>query len=130
MLLRTQRLARYIAYEDAIYRAMPSWLHAALAGLEAERLRANAISARAFRARQIAAIKRRALRAYPSQIRAFGQFPEDIERSEHTIGGACAPALVDDLTPASCHERRAGRLPDCIARGMLGSGHRPCARSY
>lgn len=86
MLLHIGRLARYIAYEDAIYRAMPGVLHAGFARLNAQSLRASAISAAAFgslSARRIAAIKRDAVRAYPSQMRAFGAFPPDVECAEH-----------------------------------------------
>ncbi|SDE32799.1 PIG-L deacetylase family protein [Paraburkholderia lycopersici] len=85
-LLRTRRLARYFAYEDAIYRAIPRVLHESFARLEADRLRASAMSAQAFgrrSARQIGAVKRRAIRAYQSQMRAFGHVPPDVERAEH-----------------------------------------------
>lgn len=85
LLLRARRVARYIAYEDAIYRAIPGVLPAAFAQLEADRLNAKAMSARPFggaSARRIAALKRRAVRAYPSQIRAFDTFPPDVARAE------------------------------------------------
>ncbi|MCX5544346.1 PIG-L family deacetylase [Paraburkholderia sp. CNPSo 3076] len=85
LLLQTERLTRYIAYEDAIYRAMPGVLDVGFRRLEAERLRVSPMSAQAFGrypARRLAAIKRRAVGAYPSQVRAFGPFPPDVERAE------------------------------------------------
>ncbi|WP_322034126.1 PIG-L deacetylase family protein [Paraburkholderia sp. J76] len=85
LLLKTGRVARFIAYEDAIYRAMPGVFQSGLRRLKAERLRASPMNARAlgdYPAREIAAIKRRAIRAYPSQNRAFGPFPPDVKRPE------------------------------------------------
>lgn len=85
LLLQTGRLARYIAYEDAIYRAMPGVLDAGFRRLEAEHLRVSRMHAQAFGrlpARKIAAIKRRAVGTYPSQMRAFGPFPPDVKRPE------------------------------------------------
>lgn len=85
LLLRTRRVARFIAYEDAIHRAMPGVLDDGFARFEAERLRASPMGVQAFGQRfprQIAAIKRRAVRAYPSQMRAFAPFPPDVERPE------------------------------------------------
>jgi LmbE family N-acetylglucosaminyl deacetylase len=87
-LLVSRRLAHYVAYEDVIYRAMPGVLHEGFARFEADGLRTSAMTAQAFggargAARRTAAIKRRAVRAYPSQARAFNPFPPDVERAEH-----------------------------------------------
>ncbi|PLZ04007.1 GlcNAc-PI de-N-acetylase [Burkholderia sp. WAC0059] len=84
-LLHTHRLAHYIAYEDAIYRAMPGVLAAGFARLEEARLGASALSADAIgggQPLQTAALKWRAVHAYPSQIRAFGSLPTDVARVE------------------------------------------------
>lgn len=85
LLLKTERVMRIVAYEDAIYRAMRGVLEGGFQRLEADCLRANEIKAQAFGrypARELAAIKRRAIYAYPSQMRAFGPFPPDVERPE------------------------------------------------
>ncbi|MCG5075122.1 PIG-L deacetylase family protein [Paraburkholderia tagetis] len=85
LLLRTRCIAECIAYEDAIYRAMPGVLDEGLARIESARLRASPWLPRtlgAWPGRQAAAIKRRAIRAYPSQLRALGPFPADVARAE------------------------------------------------
>lgn len=85
LLLRTRRVFRYIAYEDAIHRAMPGALRAGFEQLEADGLSASATSARPFggaSARWLAALKGRAVRAYSSQMRAFAPFPSDVARAE------------------------------------------------
>lgn len=85
-LLASGRLARCIAYEDAIYRAMPGVLSAGFKRLEHERLRAHALRADAFGPRAangFTALKRRAVQAYASQMRAFETIPPDAVRAEH-----------------------------------------------
>lgn len=88
LLLRARRVngsGGCIAYEDAIYRALPGVLDAGLARLEAEQLHASRWrppGPRARLSRQVAAIKRRAVEAYPSQLRALGPFPPDVARAE------------------------------------------------
>ncbi|MFP3707935.1 PIG-L deacetylase family protein [Paraburkholderia tropica] len=84
-LLDSGRLERYIAYEDAIYRATPGVLSDGLARVAQAGLRARPVRASAFGAptlRRVWATKRSALRAYSSQARAFSGFPPDVARIE------------------------------------------------
>ncbi|MFX1675801.1 PIG-L family deacetylase [Paraburkholderia sp. A2WS-5] len=85
LLLRTRRMAECIAYEDAIYRAIPGVLDEGLARIEAARLCASPWRPHALGAspgRWIAALKRRAVLAYASQLRAFRRYPPDAARAE------------------------------------------------
>ncbi|NLP60274.1 PIG-L deacetylase family protein [Paraburkholderia sacchari] len=85
LLLRTRRIAECIAYEDAIFRAIPGALDEGLARIEAALLCASPWHPHALDAspgRQLAALKRRAVGAYPSQLRAFGHYPPDVARAE------------------------------------------------
>lgn len=84
-LVSSRRLAGCIAYEDAIYRAMPGVLKAGLTRVRDDGLRACFVHPRAFGAASrsnAAAIKRRAIEAYESQARAFDSFPPDVKRRE------------------------------------------------
>ena len=81
-LLLTGRLRACIAYEDPIYRAIPGALSAGFARLESQRLRASPLPLQPLAPRRAAAIKLRAVRAYGSQLRAFGSFPLDVARTE------------------------------------------------
>lgn len=86
LLVRTRRLPSCIAYEDAIYRAMPGVLHGGFERLDAERLRASPLKPR-FAAAQsrgrVGALKRRAIDAYKSQLRALEPLSPDVHRAEH-----------------------------------------------
>ncbi|OBR53842.1 hypothetical protein A6456_37875 [Paraburkholderia tropica] len=84
-LLRSGRIERCIAYEDAIYRAIPGALSDGLlrvkrAGVRARLVRASALGAPGLQ--RASAIKRKAVQAYSSQARAFGQLPPDVDRVE------------------------------------------------
>jgi LmbE family N-acetylglucosaminyl deacetylase len=80
LLLRTRRVPRYIAYEDAIHREMPGARRAGFARLDADGLSASAMSTRPRDG--TAALKRQAVQAYASQMRAFAPFPSDVARAE------------------------------------------------
>lgn len=83
LLLHRGHLRSYVAYEDAIYRAIPGALAAGFARIESERLRASMLPAQAFALpRHAAALKRRAIRAYGSQLRALGPYPHDAIKAE------------------------------------------------